>query len=422
MARSRSAGLSIGQDVPADLVERAAEPFPDLRRARRRRRSRRRFRSVTSVSCPSVFQYAPGADVTSVAVRRRGGSARRSRRRTQVPLQSTSPDAHRQTPASQLCPPSRECRRPPQFVGSVATSTHRWPQAVWPAAQTGPSRRRLPDRSRRPRPGTRGRREPSATRVAAMNIWASERSHESARRRALRPAEAEHHRDEPEDEQRRRTACPVADVARATAAAGLARRRSARAGPAGRRRLPRSRRRCRRARCSMPPVPVPVAAAGPRRARAAGSGAGAGRSDAGAAAAGDPAARRCRRRRFPSRRCPRGAVPLPPVPVPPPPAPPATGAAARAAGPGRAGARLELQAVEADRAAGRRRTACERPRSASALQVCVAHAPLVAAIGTCRAPCRSRIRAQRRGSWRLCGVHAQLDGADARVAEVDDVW
>jgi hypothetical protein len=53
---------------------------------------------------------------------------------THEPLQSI-PDWHAQAPPWQVCPVEQGMPQPPQFIGSVMTSMHRSPQAVWPATQ-----------------------------------------------------------------------------------------------------------------------------------------------------------------------------------------------------------------------------------------------------------------------------------------------
>ena len=66
-----------GQIAPAQLVEGAAESFPDLRRAPRRRPSRRPSPLGTSVSCPPVLPVGagPGGDQRRRAARRADGTA-----------------------------------------------------------------------------------------------------------------------------------------------------------------------------------------------------------------------------------------------------------------------------------------------------------------------------------------------------------
>ena len=48
---------------------------------------------------------------------------------TQAPLQSI-PDTHRHAPPWQISPVEQGMPQPPQFIGSVATPTHCWPQAI----------------------------------------------------------------------------------------------------------------------------------------------------------------------------------------------------------------------------------------------------------------------------------------------------
>src|SRR3982751_2200923 len=91
--------------------------------------------SVTSVSDPPVFQYASGADVTSETAPPAVPHGLVSGR--QDPLQSMRPAGHRHTPASQVWAAPQGMPQAPQFVASVATSTHRWPQGVSAAAQIG---------------------------------------------------------------------------------------------------------------------------------------------------------------------------------------------------------------------------------------------------------------------------------------------
>src|SRR5262245_43271287 len=98
---------------------------------------------VTSVSCPSVFQYAPGADVTSAgALPADPGQPVASA--TQAPLQLTIPSAHRHVLATQLCSVEHGSPQPPQFVESVMRSTHCRPQAARSTAHVGPIHRMPP--------------------------------------------------------------------------------------------------------------------------------------------------------------------------------------------------------------------------------------------------------------------------------------
>src|SRR5689334_15645698 len=92
---------------------------------------------VTVVSAPSVFQYAPGADVTRVGVLA-GAPHGLVSGATQLPLQSTIPAGHRQTPAWQLCAGAHGMPQPPQLVGSAVTSRQRRPQAASSGGQIVP--------------------------------------------------------------------------------------------------------------------------------------------------------------------------------------------------------------------------------------------------------------------------------------------
>jgi len=83
---------------------------------------------VTSVSAPSVFQYAPGAEVISAG--RVPVAPQVAPDGTQAPLHSIDPDAHRQAPASQVWSLEQGMPQPPQFSGSVATLAQARPHAT----------------------------------------------------------------------------------------------------------------------------------------------------------------------------------------------------------------------------------------------------------------------------------------------------
>ena len=86
---------------------------------------------ATSVIAPSVFQYASGADVISVAVPFVVPPSHVfALASTQPPLHSTNPDGHRQTPPSQELAVGQGRPQAPQFAGSVAAFTHARPHAI----------------------------------------------------------------------------------------------------------------------------------------------------------------------------------------------------------------------------------------------------------------------------------------------------
>jgi hypothetical protein len=53
----------------------------------------------------------------------------------QTPLQTTVPTGQTQAPATQDSPPPHAWSQEPQWLGSVAVSTHSSPQLVWPGAE-----------------------------------------------------------------------------------------------------------------------------------------------------------------------------------------------------------------------------------------------------------------------------------------------
>ena len=120
MARSRSAALSSDRtDQPISLNE---PPKPSqICAADMSSTVTSAFVPVTSVSAPSVFQYAPGADVT----RETASSAPHGLvSDTHAPLQSSIPGAQRHAPTWHVCSAAHGRPHPPQFAASFATSTH----------------------------------------------------------------------------------------------------------------------------------------------------------------------------------------------------------------------------------------------------------------------------------------------------------
>jgi len=92
---------------------------------------------VTVVNAPSVCQYAPGAEVTSVELPASEEPQTPASGATHEPLHNV-PEVHWQAPAWQSCPVGQGMPQPPQFVGSAETSRHVVPQGVSPAVQIVP--------------------------------------------------------------------------------------------------------------------------------------------------------------------------------------------------------------------------------------------------------------------------------------------
>ena len=414
MAASLSLVAEHRQDIPPDLVEGAAEPLPALRR-----------RGV-------VDRHVGVSAVTSVSVPVRlpvgAGRGRDQRRRASaVPHGSPSGDARSvavdqpgRAPAGAAlagCPVAQGMPQPPQFVVSAATSRHCWPHATWSAGQIRP----MPaDPSRRPRPAREGERDdasgrPVSERRPGASIYAAT---------CPPPAQAGHHRGEPDD----------------AAASPTIRPRC--------RRRKRSRRRRWRRRAAPPgPVPPLVRPTGSMPVPAVPVGlmpvpaVPVGSTPVPAVPVGSTPVPAVPVRMPPvpdARRSPGAAAPEPPLPplLPPAPAlvlppvpprrcrratapPPAAAAPPRAARPRAAGRRLELHLVEPDRAAERDVERCDARgrRQGAGLRGPRRRAGGGDLAGAeRRAGRRIRAQVQRRGGWR---VHAQLDGADAGVAEVD---